>query len=126
MFELVEQVLSMLVTQHQQFHAMTVAANANASQTGGVGNVPSRPCLAVNHIRDQLIPPTVSISSNQPPSFWFDYISRILITFNCFFIPFIYRIASENDTFGIESLSIFGNRSLELGKMSKQSMEKSI
>ena len=59
-FELVEQVLSMLVTQHQQYHALAVAANANASQTGTAVNVTGKPCLAVNHIRDQLIPPTVS------------------------------------------------------------------
>ena len=85
-FELVEQVLSMLVTQHQQFHAMTVAANANASQTGGVGNVPSRPCLAVNHIRDQLIPPTVSISSIKPYSFWFANSMPQLGNYQLFFL----------------------------------------
>ena len=60
-FELVEQVLSMLFTQHQQYHALAVAANA--SQTSGAVNVTGKPCLAVNHIRDQLIPPTVSRKS---------------------------------------------------------------
>ena len=55
-FELVEQVLSMLMTQHHQL----TAAGANGSPQSGTG---SRPCLAVNHIRDQLIPPTVSNNS---------------------------------------------------------------
>ena len=58
-FELVEQVLSMLVAQHQQFHALAVAANANVSQPSSA-SFTAKPCLAVNHIRDQLIPPTVS------------------------------------------------------------------
>ena len=44
-FELVEQVLSMLVTQHQLSQQNTPRANAG------------KPCLAINHIRDQLIPP---------------------------------------------------------------------
>ena len=56
-FELVEQVLSMLVAQHQQYHAL--AAAANVSQ-GSSSNLAAKPCLAINHIRDQLIPPTVS------------------------------------------------------------------
>ena len=62
-FELVEQVLSMLVAQHQQYHALAVAANVNVSQASGTSNVAAKPCVAVNHIRDQLIPPTVSIKT---------------------------------------------------------------
>ena len=56
-FELVEQVLSMLMTQH---HQLTAVTGANGSSQSGTG---SRPCLAVNHIRDQLIPPTVRNTS---------------------------------------------------------------
>ena len=62
-FELVEQVLSMLVAQHQQYHALAAAANVSVSQGSGSSNLNTKPCLAVNHIRDQLIPPTVSIFS---------------------------------------------------------------
>ena len=61
-FELVEQVLSMLVAQHQQYHALAAAANVSASQGSNSSNLAAKPCVAVNHIRDQLIPPTVSIS----------------------------------------------------------------
>ena len=60
-FELVEQVLSMLVAQHQQYHAIAAAATVNVSPSNGPPSFNSKPCVAVNHIRDQLIPPTVSI-----------------------------------------------------------------
>ena len=53
MFELVEQVLSLLVAQHSQHQHMLNKSAANSPVAHGH----TRPWVPINHIRDQLIAP---------------------------------------------------------------------